>query len=119
MRCAGPVSDVEVVRERDGSHRGFAFVTFQASAGSNFDFGSFFSESVPVFASMSRLLPRRFDGWLPSANRWIPGLLLLFASGQEARGHAEEAAPHQHRECAHGSQTLRATEVSFSRVTHP
>ena len=24
----GPVSDVEVVRERDGSHRGFAFVTF-------------------------------------------------------------------------------------------
>ena len=31
-RNAGPVSDVEVVRERDGSHRGFAFVTFQASA---------------------------------------------------------------------------------------
>jgi len=25
----GPVADVEVVRERDGSHRGFAFVTFK------------------------------------------------------------------------------------------
>jgi hypothetical protein len=25
----GPVADVEVVRERDGAHRGFAFVTFQ------------------------------------------------------------------------------------------
>ena len=28
-KAFGAVADVEVVRERDGSHRGFAFVTFQ------------------------------------------------------------------------------------------